>query len=98
MSQSFQHSSTPTSLHPDRLFKKHELQKVTQYRALAESLGGELEPLAIGALGDITSSAKNFFKYCALSKMIVTLAFIAILMTLGWLRSHFLFKSQLLVK
>ena len=62
MSDSTQYSSTPSSLDPERLLKKHELQKTLKCRALAESQGGELQPLATGAPGSVTESAKKLLQ------------------------------------
>ena len=39
VSQSFYYAPSSTSLHPERLLKKRELQKATKYHALVESQG-----------------------------------------------------------
>ena len=59
VSQTFQYSSTPASLHPERLLKKRELQKVTKYYALVEAQGGDFSSLVTRTSGYITSSAKK---------------------------------------
>ena len=58
VSHSHHYCSTPTSLDPERLLKKRETQKASECRTLAESQGGEFDPLVIGTHGSITISNK----------------------------------------
>ena len=100
VSQTFPYSSTPVSLHPERLLKKREVQKSTKYQALAESKGGDFSPLATGASGYIASSAKKVLQTtCSkLSKIPVAQLTHATLMTTGCQKFHSLCRSQYLLK
>ena len=71
VSDSAQYSSTPSSLGPERLLKKRELQKAVKYHVPAESQGGELERFAIGASGNVTNSTKKLL-YVTRSKQDVS--------------------------
>ena len=68
MSLTHQYSCIPSSLEPERLLKKREAQKASKYRTLAESQGGELDPLAVGAHGSATSSTKKALQEVCSSK------------------------------
>ena len=82
-SDAHQYSSTPSSLDPQRLLKKRESQKVSKYRAVAQSKGGELEPLVTGTSGSVTHQQNTYFKRHALVKTLLTTSFIAVPMTTG---------------
>ena len=59
VSQSTPYSPTPTSIDPERLLKKRESKKTTEYRSLAQSQGGDFSPLVTGTSGYTTTSTKK---------------------------------------
>ena len=61
-SSSLLYSLTPSSLDYQRLLKKREAQKVSEYRDLAQQKGGELKPLAVGTSGASTATAKKLLQ------------------------------------
>ena len=63
VSDSIQYSATPISLDPERLLKKHEIQKIKKYRRLVESKkGGTFEPLVIGTSGNVTKTTSKLIR------------------------------------
>ena len=76
---------TPSSLDPERLFKKREAQKVSKYRFLAESQRGEFGPLVVGTHGRVALHLqhRSYFKSSVLVETPLVLSYLDVSVTTG---------------